>query len=274
VKQRKYRFRFINGSNARIYQLFLTDESGKSYPMTQIATEGGLLSHPVPWPSFMLAMAERIEVVIDFSQFSLGTTLYIENRLAQDNGRGPGGDFDHPDLVTPGTRLLQFKVNEAVRDDPSRVPAVLRPFTPVSATDLAHAVVKSFEFDRSDGAWTINGQLVDLTRPLVAPSREGVGEIWRLKNGGGGWWHPIHVHLEFGRVITRNGRTPFGGGSGDHGQSLEQDGVAKKDTFLLGPDDEVEVFFRFRDYPGPFVFHCHNIEHEDMAMMARFDVTP
>jgi len=60
-------------------------------------------------------------------------------------------------------------------------------------------------------------------------------EIWRLVNRSGGWWHPIHVHSEFGRVISRNGRQPFGGLGPDHGQSVEQDGVAKKDTFILGP---------------------------------------
>jgi FtsP/CotA-like multicopper oxidase with cupredoxin domain len=274
VKRRKYRFRFLNGSNARIYQLFLTDSSGKSYPMTQVATEGGLLSKPVQRPSVMIAMAERIEVVIDFNQFPAQTTaLYLENRLVQSSGRGPGGDFDNPDLTSHGTRLLKFVLQEQV-PDPSRIPPVLRPFSAISAIELSKAVVKNFEFNRSDGAWTINGQLVDLDSPLVAPSKEDTGEIWRLKNGGGGWWHPIHVHSEFGRVIRRNGRTPFGGGSGDHGQSLDRDGIARKDTFLLGPDDQVDVFFRFRDYAGPFVFHCHNIEHEDMAMMARFDVAP
>ena len=58
----------------------------------------------------------------------------------------------------------------------------------------------------------------------------------------------------------------------DFGQSLERDGLAKKDTIVLGPNSEVEVFSKFRDYTGPFVFHCHNLEHEDHAMMARFDV--
>ncbi len=64
-------------------------------------------------------------------------------------------------------------------------------------------------------------------------------------------------------MIRRNGRTP---------PEWERDGVAKKDTTLLGPNDKADLFFDFRDYHGPFVFHCHNIEHEDMAMMARFDV--
>jgi len=276
VQRRKYRFRLLNGSNARIYQMFLTDNNGKSYPMTQITTEGGLLSRPVPRPNgAMIGMAERIEVVIDFSQFPSSTTaLYFENRLNQTSGRGPGGDFNNPDLLSSGTRLLKFNLLPGAVPDPSQVPNVLRAFAPISATEISKAVVRNFQFDRSDGGLVINGQFVDLTRPLASPSKSGAGEIWRLKNGGGGWWHPIHIHLEFGRVLKRNGTTPFGGGTGDHGQSIEQDGVAKKDTYLLGPGDEVDVFLRFRDYPGPYVFHCHNIEHEDMAMMARFDVAP
>jgi FtsP/CotA-like multicopper oxidase with cupredoxin domain len=74
------------------------------------------------------------------------------------------------------------------------------------------------------------------------------------------------------RVLRRNGRLPFDGTGRDFGQSVERDGVARKDTILLGPNSEVEVFVRFEDYLGPFVFHCHNMEHEDHQMMARFDV--
>jgi FtsP/CotA-like multicopper oxidase with cupredoxin domain len=91
----------------------------------------------------------------------------------------------------------------------------------------------------------------------------GVPQIWRLVNKSGGWWHPIHIHSEFSRVLRRNGRTP---------PLAEQDGVGKKDTILLKDNETAEVFLQFRDYTGPFVFHCHNLEHEDMAMMARFDV--
>lgn len=64
------------------------------------------------------------------------------------------------------------------------------------------------------------------------------------------------------RVLTRNGKLP---------PLDERDGVARRDTVILGPDDEVEVFLEFKDFKGPYVFHCHNLEHEDMAMMARFD---
>ena len=91
-------------------------------------------------------------------------------------------------------------------------------------------------------------------------------QILRLINKSGGWWHPNHIHSEFGRVLSRNGRSPSPVLS-------EQDGVGKKDTVILGPGSEVDVFLKFRDYAGSFVFHCHNLAHEDMAMMARFDVT-
>ena len=89
VKRRKCRFRFLNGSNARIYQLFLADKNGKTYAMTQIATEGGLLSRPVRRSSFLLGMAERVEVVIDFNDFAYPqfSELFIENRLLQEIGR-------------------------------------------------------------------------------------------------------------------------------------------------------------------------------------------
>jgi FtsP/CotA-like multicopper oxidase with cupredoxin domain len=272
VKRRKYRLRFMNASNARFYQLFLTDKDGHSYPMTQIATEGGLLSRPIERESFMLGMAERVEVVVDFSRFpdSRFQELYIENRLVQDDGRGPGGKFGEPDLVSLGTKLLKFVLEEEV-PDPSRVPGELRPFRAIPDEEIDRAPVREFVFNRSHGLWTINGEVGDLARPLATPTRD-AGEVWRLINKSGGWWHPIHVHDEFARVLLRDGKAPFGGVGPDNGQSLELDGLAKKDTIILGPGSEVEIFVKFRDYVGPYVFHCHNLEHEDHVMMARFDV--
>jgi len=108
----------------------------------------------------------------------------------------------------------------------------------------------------------------------VSPTR-GQPVIWRLVNKSGGWWHPIHIHSEFMRVIKRNGRTPSVPVDGRAWvPGFERDGYVKKDTILLRDNDSVDVFFKFRDHLGPFVFHCHNMEHEDMAMMARFDVLP
>jgi FtsP/CotA-like multicopper oxidase with cupredoxin domain len=268
VERRKYRFRFLNASNARIYQFFLSDKLGYSYPMTEIATEGGLLSRPLTIKSFQIGMAERIEVVVDFAapEFANMQELYFENRLRQTEGRKPD------DVQSRGTQMLQFRLRPPVPDnDPSRVgkldgdELVLRRFEATSADVLAQAYanLKTFRFDRSGGGWTINGRPAGDLETARRRSPVDEPEIWRLVNDSGGWWHPVHIHSEFGRIILRNGRTP---------PLREQDGIAKKDTYLLRDNESVDVFLQFRDFKGPFTFHCHNLEHEDMAMMARFDV--
>ena len=87
-------------------------------------------------------------------------------------------------------------------------------------------------------------------------------EIWKFKNGGGGWSHPIHTHYEEFRTLTRNGQaTP----------AFER---GRKDVSVLGPGEETEVLFNFRDFHGKYVTHCHNVVHEDHAMMIRFDIEP
>jgi FtsP/CotA-like multicopper oxidase with cupredoxin domain len=259
VKRRKYRLRFLNGSNARIYEIFLTNDVGQTFPMTQIATEGGLLSRPIRnVQSFTLPMAQRFEFVVDFSDpvFSGQTAIYIENRMAQTNGRKPDG------VVGQGPKLVKFIIDNGAATDNSRVPDVLRPFAPISQAELAQATRRSFKWDRSHGLFTVNGQPVDLEKSLAA-SKNNTPEIWHLENSSGGWWHPIHIHSELMRVLRRNGAAP---------PLNETDGVARRDTVLLRGGESVDVFLKFRDYDGPFVFHCHNIEHEDMAMMGRFDM--
>ena len=245
--------------------------------MSIIATEGGLLSQTQPTvTSFMIAPAERYEVIVDFSMFKEGEEVFIENRLSQDEGRGPNGTYEEPDILPSGTRLLKFIVGAkpAKADNSLRIPPgvpvpagmPLRPFNAISQAELNQVTTfREFEFERSHGAWVINGQLAgDLSGPIATPVGD-QPEIWRLKNSSGGWWHPIHIHSEFHRVLSRNGGRPA---------PFEQDGIARKDTTLLGPGSVVDVYLRFRDYAGPFVFHCHNIAHEDMAMMARFDILP
>lgn len=80
-------------------------------------------------------------------------------------------------------------------------------------------------------------------------------EIWRLFTD---LHHPIHVHLNPFPVVARNGRNP---GAFDAGW---------KDTGDIRPAEYVDVAVRFSDHAGAFLMHCHNLEHEDMAMMAAF----
>ncbi len=104
----------------------------------------------------------------------------------------------------------------------------------------------------------INGEFFDPDRDDATPEI-GTAERWILENGSGGWVHPIHLHLEAHQIQRIDGKAP------------PPHMAAKKDTVLLG-DFDAEMFMKFRTFPGRFVFHCHNIEHEDMRMMGVFNV--
>src|SRR5262249_53214852 len=148
------RFRFLNGSNARVYQLFLSPTPpGSNPPFIAIGTDSHLLDHPVPVQSFRIAPAERVEVVIDFSKFSSSVTqVFLVNRLQQTDGRKPDG------LVSPGTKILRFDLGAPVAD-PSQVPTTLRHVVDGPQQLLPRVVARrTFEFERSDGAWVINGR--------------------------------------------------------------------------------------------------------------------
>ena len=253
VARRKYRFRFLNGSNARFFELSLSN----GQPFVAIATDSSLLEHPVTVKSFRIAPAERVEVVVDFSHSSLKDEIFLVNRLEQDDGRKPG------DLVSPGTPILKFVVNRDAAD-PSRVPATLLPVTEGPAQLLPRVKVeRRFKFERSDGAWVINGEFFDENRINATPKR-GEPEIWTFESGGG-WAHPVHVHLTDFFILSRDGELP---------PPLERAG--RKETVVVGAStsQEVKVLLQFDDFVGRYVFHCHNIEHEDMRMMGQFDIQP
>ncbi len=254
VKRRKYRFRFLNGSNARFYQLFL--RNGGPFDFV-IAADDHLFPRPLlNQKSIILGPAERAEVVIDFSRFPSNTEVILENRLEQDDGRKPDS------LVSTGTPLLKFIVNGDVAD-PSRVPDTLRPILIGPAQILPFVTVKrTFDFERSDGAWQINGEFFDENR-INAKPKVNTAEIWTIKSGGG-WTHPVHIHLSSFFVLSRNGSSPL---------PLER---ARKDTIDVGAffTQEVKILAMFPRYTGSYVFHCHNIEHEDMRMMAQFENQP
>ncbi len=254
VDRRKYRFRFLNGSNARVYELFL----GNNKPFDfAIGTDALLLPNPVAnLPSFRIASAERVEVVIDFSKYAAGTEIILENRLEQVDGRKPGN------LVQPGTPIVKFIVGSNTPPDPSRVPESLRPvfLGPAQLVPLVK-VRRKFELVRSEGAWQINNLFFDENR-IDARPKLGDPEIWTLSSGGG-WVHPMHIHLSEFFILSRNGKPP---------PVLER---GRKDVFRVGAGEgSIDILVRFTGYTGRYVFHCHNIEHEDMRMMAQFEVGP
>ncbi|WP_292443704.1 multicopper oxidase family protein [Methylibium sp.] len=253
--RRKYRLRLLNAGPARNYdlQLRLGSPTGPVQKFQYIANDGNLLPAPLTMSSVRLAVAERADIVFDFSLFQKGSEVFLVNRLNQLDGRKPEKDF----LRTP-VPILKFEVDRDAQgneEDESRVPALLRPLPNM---DQPVEERRTFTFDRTNGAWAVNSRLFK-NRPVAFP-KKGTAEIWKLRNDSGGWAHPIHIHLEEGRILKRNGKLPPPHERG------------RKDVFYLGPNETLEVYLRFRDFTGKYVMHCHNTVHEDHSMMVRYDI--
>ncbi|GAA3533605.1 multicopper oxidase family protein [Nonomuraea rosea] len=231
VSATRHRLRLLNASNARRYRLRLTPGGH----FVQVGSDAGLLAAPIAHDEITIAPGERFDVVVDFSAYRVGSTVTLVNTLAG----GPAGS------------VMRFVVARRARDD-SAVPRVLsRP------PERTRAVAtRTFDFRRSESAWTINGQPYRPGVPLARP-RLGTSEIWRLTSD---FHHPVHLHLAHFQVLARNGRAPAATDGG------------WKDTVDVRPYEVVDVLARFDGYRGRYMMHCHNLEHEDMAMMADFDV--
>ena len=249
VSTRKYRFRLLNGSNARLLQLAL----GNTEPITLIGTDGGLLPAPVTITTLPLAMAERAEVIVDFSRYAVRTQVFVTNGLVK----------------SPLTPIMRFDVVKRETDDaqiPTRLsdPGFLE--RPKTAKTRTWTFRPSFSFRElpTPIVWTINGKRFDPNRCDAAVALGDV-ELWRFRNEAPvrfvGSPHPTHVHLAHFQVLERNGKPPL----------IHERGW--KDTVALDIGEEVLVLLRCEQFRGRYMIHCHNLEHEDHAMMTRFDVT-
>ncbi len=306
VRARQYRFRILNGSVSRYLRLALVDENDTAVPFYMIANDGNIMEHAVYFPDGELptqAIAERYDIIVDFSRFSAGDKIFMVNLLEHRNGKRPHEAIPLEDVLSgeykarrrnnewkdgdPGVgKFLQFIVQGYDETDysmdPSEYVAVLPDGTPgmkmiplpeFTREELDNATHRTFEFGRSSGTdkapWTIktdggSGLGMDPRRLSAAPTKGNV-EIWHLENGGGGWSHPIHIHFEEGQILKRGGEDP-----------PEWEWWARKDVYRIGRMDDsldsVELAIRFREFGGTFMEHCHNTQHEDHAMLLRWDI--
>src|SRR3989454_822890 len=278
VQPRRYRFRLLDTGPSRFFEFFLTGNIQGASPTTNpffvIANDGNLLPNPVQVNSVRIGVAERVDVIIDFTNFA-GQTLYLENRLRQINGMGPvppsgfiPGQMECPDAngnfsdILPagqGNLLLQFQVSSKNVKDGSVNPATNPTFYQLPSTNATPRVTRTFKFDRLNGQWSINGQFMDCSHFRFLVERNSV-ENWILFNATGDWTHPVHIHLEEHQILSRNRVSP----------SLVE--RSRKDVTQLHPNERVLLFFRFRDWLGKYPIHCHNVVHEDHAMMGLWDV--
>jgi FtsP/CotA-like multicopper oxidase with cupredoxin domain len=240
VATHKYRFRVLNGSNVRVYQLRL--QSGRSFRV--IGSDGGLLAAPITVTSLSVAPAERYDIVVDFSTLAVGTTDALLNA----------------DTTAPAVpNLVQFRVTTAVTDS-STVPAALSSITRFQASQATATVNLTFGTG-NQGIWTINGRTYDPAR-IDVTSHLGPVYIWNLVNNSREM-HPFHKHLVEFQILDINGRPP----------PPEQ--LGWKDTVQVPPGSRsTRIIFRNEGFTGTYVYHCHKLEHEDHRMMAQESVTP
>ncbi|PXW91338.1 FtsP/CotA-like multicopper oxidase with cupredoxin domain [Nitrosomonas sp. Nm84] len=259
VARRKYRFRLLNAGPSRFYQFHLVNEANQVQSFIYISNDGNLLPKPLLNQfKVHLGVAERGDIVVDFSKYALGTELYLANRLIQTDTRGPGN------VRAPGMRVLKFIIDrEPSEPDVSRVPSTLRPIRRPTLAEIAAAPVRTWIFSRKNSMWSINDKFVDVNSPAARIAAGGM-EIWELQNPSGGWSHPVHIHFEEGHILKR-----FKNGVEVPVPAHEK---GRKDVYVLGPSESIRLFMRFRDFPGKYVMHCHNMIHEDHAMMVRWDI--
>ena len=242
VEARKYRFRLLNASNDDFYNFSLSN----SQAMQQIGNEGGLLPAPVSRTSIPLSPAERADVVIDFSKVAVGTSV----KLSSSNSWRSGGD------------VMRFDVVARTSTDTSTVPSTLR--GPMTKHNTTGAVSRTFRLDkmrmRDGDMWTINGHGYD-EAIFDATPKLGAVEVWTFANRTGDD-HPLHVHDINFQVLSIDGRAPTGADA------------SWKETVNVPGWKTVRVAAKFDDYTGPYVFHCHRLEHEDNMMMDQFKVVP
>ena len=307
VRARKYRFRILNGSVSRYFKLALVDEAGDPVPFYMVANDGNIMEHSVYFENGELptiGIAERYDIVIDFSQFEEGDKLYLVNMLQHKNGQVTdkvipltdiiAGDYAPRQHDSDGDgkvdrwvdgdpvvgKFLEFRVQKFEGVDNSMDPAdyvagekKMIPLNRPTQEELDNALHRTFEFERQptdDKPWVIEvdggkGTGMDPRRLSAAPNKNSGGlEVWRLLNSGT-WSHPIHIHFEEGIILRRNGVAP-----------PEWEKWARKDVYRLGPQPDsgvmVEVALRFREFAGTYMEHCHNTQHEDHAMLLRWDI--
>jgi FtsP/CotA-like multicopper oxidase with cupredoxin domain len=281
-----YRLRLLNGSNARTYKLAWSDGT----PMTLIGTDGGLLERAVEKPYLTFAPGERADVILDVRARAVGSTFELRSvafpgapfvmsmgpgRFA---GRGRGRAMTMSAAPGPGAPLTVMSCRvTAQKSSTFRLPERLCRFDSAWIPGLSAPPTRRISVDFAQMHWLLDGRTFEMAGPAPAETvRAGSTAIWEFDNTGpsmmGRLAHPLHLHGRQFRVLSREIepahaalREPFELGLMDEGW---------KDTVLVFPGERVRLLIRFSDYPGLFLYHCHNLEHEDMGMMRNYRISP
>jgi len=275
VEPRPYRFRLLNGSDSRVYALLITAAGEGPAVMVAVGTDGGLLERPVRLTEpLVLAPGERSDVVVDFTNYA-GETLTMRNISAA----------PYP-IGTPPSRstadILQVRVDlplDRNAGPPVRLPARLRdqPFGVPGPTAVTRRLLLGERHDRYGRMQALLGTVesgrLAYSEPVTETPKAGEVEVWEFYNDTP-VNHPIHLHAVAFEVLDRAPflavRDPQTGALADIRVGLRRaprpHERGPKDTVLAYPGEITRIRARF-DRPGTFVWHCHNLSHEDNEMM-------
>ncbi len=271
---RLYRFRLVNGSNARIYRLaFMHGEHALEFHV--IGADGGLLERPAPARELFLSPSERADVVLDLRTASVGERIVLSSLPfdAMQFSQTQDSNRTQPQGVPPNgapLELMLMRVAQRTAGDAS-VPQVLSHIEPPSATD---APVRLFTFDQYKGQWRINRGSYRMTQTAFSVQR-GATEIWEFRNPHPAMPHPIHVHGFQFRVLERKDSPAHLQRLAFDARGLPATELGWKDSVLLWPGETLKILIDFsHPFPGDQVYmlQCHNLEHETHGMMINFRV--
>jgi FtsP/CotA-like multicopper oxidase with cupredoxin domain len=249
--------------------------------MTQIATGGGLLPKPILRDKIEVWPAKRREVVVDFSRYMDGSptrpgdVVYLTNTAEMIDGRKItsidqfavpmvkfviGNKVTHPDKSDPGLAPVAGSYNAGKSLRPRNTPPGIGVADP-TLSNMDFTLMRAGTL-AGETEWLINGLQFNPTAPLWAP-KVNTFETWGINNGGGGWTHPMHVHMEEHQVVYRSGA----------GNNPGEDPFGKFDLVMLAPSEQTKIYRGFRTFLGNYVAHCHNLAHEDHNMMFGWSIT-
>ena len=278
VESRAYRLRVMNGSTSRVYKLAWDD----GMPMTIIGVDGGLLEQPEVKPYIMLAPGERLDVWADFSARNEGSQLTLKSLAFSGVMPKMAMGMNRSSLAVGSEySICTIKVTRKVSES-HKLPTKLAKIHRYGIHETANPNNPlPISISGSPMSMLLNGRAYEFNHPLPS-ERVKMGSIQLLEifhaqsnmgmSGGMGGMnmtmpHPIHLHGQQFEIMSRS----ISGDTSDYDTVREgfiDSGL--KDTVLVMPMERIKVIKPFQDFKGLYLYHCHNLEHEDMGMMREF----
>jgi FtsP/CotA-like multicopper oxidase with cupredoxin domain len=262
-----YRFRLLNAAVSRPFLLQIRDSNNieiSSKICTIIATDGGYRDRPVSFPvgGLLIGVAERYEIVCDFSNYKNQELIFYNDKNEKMMKDVPYFCYSHllGKFIISNNNINNDKFISTIYNNGAL--NIVNKVLSDEDLDLANKMIsnneyhREFVFGKSNSRWTINGESWSTMKIAAEDVGQNTWELWKFRTGGG-WFHPIHIHLIDFFLIKREG---------DFGLQPYED-RGSKDVMYLGPSNTIWVIARFGAHKGDYMFHCHNLIHEDNDMM-------